>query len=357
MLTLRRPTCSAVVFDVGAASVRAAQVVRRGGRLHIRDRMSVAAGSEQEIDVARLARLFGQADFSGSDVALCLSARQVGFHVLRLPDKVLQQPVEQIQDVIALEVAREARGDPSDWETRFWRLPTRGGPNIAAAAVRRALLLQWDASFRQAGLSLRRVEVAPCALVRLATQQWAAGPADAWGVLDLGQRQTTLTVVVGATPSYVRGLRCTGDTLTRRLALAYQLEPAEAEELKRTHGVQAADDSADTPDPQRALRHVADLPLVNFHLLREALDGLVREIAACFSFALQGDGEVNVRRLVLAGGGARLRGLRDWLELQLGLPVVELSTASGPWDAPSPESIEPDDAAALGAALLDLEDA
>lgn len=354
MLMLTRARTSAVVFDTGAAGLRAVQVEQRRGALRLIDRLCVEAPATQDLDPARLGRLLEQGDFQGDDVALCLSSRQFSFHVLRIPEKALEQPTEQVEELVALETARETRTDPAEWETRWWRLATRGGPNVAVIAVKRAFLLQWDERFQAMGLTLRRVEVAPWGLVRLAARQTVPDPQDAWGVLDLGHTHTTLTVVVGQTPSYVRALRLSGAALSQRLAQAYQLDPVEAQELKHAHGIQAGDGGA-VADPQSALQNAAQLPLMNFNLLRESLDALVRETAACFSFALQGDGELQVRRLVLAGGGARLSGLRDWLELQLGLPIVELATDGAPWELPVHGAVQPEEASAVGAALLDLE--
>jgi Tfp pilus assembly PilM family ATPase len=100
-------------------------------------------------------------------------------------------------------------------------------------------------------------------------------------------------------------------------------------------------------------------------LLREPLDDLVDEIKRCFAYVMQNFPELAASRLLLAGGGAKLPGLPAYLEADLGLSVAPLSNvpATQPcqtepprWERPLPSTVvQPEAAAALGAAILDVE--
>jgi type IV pilus assembly protein PilM len=233
---------------------------------------------------------------------------------------------------------------------------------------------EWFDGFARSGLSLRRLDVSPCALVRLAlgntratgaatpAQTWTPAPNDLWAVCECGFRQTVLTVVVGSRPAYVRCLPVATDSWTRRLADAFDIPYAEAEELKRIHGI--CPDAMDGASSDRGLDEIdaGDLPAVIFSVLRESLDALVREIDLCCSYVMRSYGDLNVSRLVLAGGGANLRGLAEYLALHVGVPVARVAGLPGEAGelgraGPNAAAAMPqcEAAAVIGGALLDLE--
>ena len=96
-----------------------------------------------------------------------------------------------------------------------------------------------------------------------------------------------------------------------------------------------------------------------FGLLREPLSDLIRELNLCFSYVMQNFPDVSVSRLLLAGGGANLRGLAESIEQQLGVTVAPLGTApdaAAHWEHPLPgPALQPEVAAAMGGAMLDVE--
>jgi hypothetical protein len=404
---------SAITFDVGAAGIRAYQVTARGSYLTRRDSLRLellpahgqtatssppahgtrsgsgqddasrmlalpAGPPEQAVpppDYARLTRLVGQGNFTGNEIGLVLSAPEVRFCALRLPKNALAQPAQRIRQALAWEVAREMRTDPSALEVRYWPLPPghHQGLNVMAVALPIEQALAWHERLARERLHLRRIEVSPCALVHLATRMWTPAPNELWGVLDLGFRRTTLTVVLGRVPAYIRSLSVSSDLWTRRVAAGFEVAHAGAERIKRMHGIQPGERGIRPAQRDQTLLGARDTPSVIFGLVREPLDNLTSQINRCFSYVLQNFSDVSASRLLLAGGGANLRGLAEYLELQLDVAVAllatEVETADGtpgsaravelpPWERPLPNgTIRPETAAAAGGALLDLEEA
>jgi type IV pilus assembly protein PilM len=359
---------SAITFDVGAAGIRAFQVTARGSHVARRDslRLDLLAGKHAAEgpapDYGRLARLVGQGSFSGNDVALILSPPEVRFYALRLPKKALTQPENRLREALAWEVAREMRADAHALEVRHWPLPPghQQGLNVMAVALPIERALEWYDLLGHEGLRLRRLDVSPCALVHLARRIWTPAENELWGVLDLGFRRATLTVVLGETPAYIRTLPTSCGQWTQRLAEAFEVESAEAEQIKRAHGIQPSDRGIRAARLDQALLKAQDIPNVIFGLLRESLDDLTREINLCFAYVVQNFRDANASRLLLAGGGAKLGGLAEYLEIQLGLPVMALSSDSPadprPWERPlAGLKLEPEAAVALGGAILDAE--
>lgn len=375
---------SAITFDVGRSCVRACQLRARRGRADLRDWLrvelptaptSAASAGDQptknmpagaaDIDCERIARLVGQGRFAGNDVGLVLSPPDVRFHTTKLAESVLRQSPDRVAAAVAFEAAREARCEPGELEVRWWRLPpgNQQGLNVMTMGLPTRRALDWFAALANHKLALRRIDAAPCALTRAACETWTPGERDMWAVLDLGFRNSALTVVIGRIVAYVRTLNAAADTWTRCLAQAFDSEYGEAESLKRRHGIAPAEAAGQTAP----VVSEKDMGRVVFELLREQLDGLIREIDLCCSYVAQSYSDVEMRRLVLTGGGSELGGLSDFIALHVGVPVYRLGR--DPEDAsprpsrglrlasPAMLGMEGgvDLAAALGSAMLDLE--
>jgi Tfp pilus assembly PilM family ATPase len=356
---------SAITFDLGAAGIRACQLELGARAARVRDslhydRVAPVGAEGGPAEVPQLERLLDQGRFARRSVALVLPPPEVQFYPLRLPDAVLGQSPDRLAQAVQWEAAREAREAAEKLEVRYWHLP-RGvaqPANVMAVTLPTGSAEAWRARFAQQGLTLERINVAPCALVRLALCCWTPLEHELWGVLDLGRRHITLTVVLGRVPTYIRTVAPGTETWTQRLAQSFDVPPPVAEQLKREHGVCVTDRSV-RPGAGPGLLQAADLPAVISSLLRDLLQGLAREVGRCFSYVMQTYPETGVKGLLLAGGGAALRGLPLVLAHELGIPVHALHGPAADglrWEKPIAElNLQPLLAAAVGAALLDLE--
>lgn len=354
------PRRSAVVFDTGASGIRATQVDGPSRRPRLRDVLRISVGqaageseSGAESDApdldqaslsARIARMIGQGRFAGRQVGLVLSPPEVRFHAMQMPAGLFHQPDEAIQQALAWEVAKEMRAEAKDLEVRYWRLPDghRQRLNVMSVSMSASAARDWVDAFNAAGLDLARIDVSPCALLGLARH---ASPPDGrtlWGILDLGLRSTRLSVILDGTPVYIRSLSFSGRQLTEHIATAFDLPRPQAEALKCAHGM--------ARDSGQAAHANDQITAMLTGVLTKAVDGLCHEIGRCFSYVSQNYVDVAVDRLVLAGGGAQMRGLSDYLTRRLELPVAPIRAALG-----GAKTVTPDAAAALGGALQDLE--
>lgn len=367
-----RVRTSAVVFDLGRCGLRAAQVRVRGARCSLNDVLCIelaaatnrASDPTPPPDAARLARLLAQGKFTGRDVALVLSPPDLVYHALRFPEGALRQPRERVLEALSWEVARETRTEPGDLEVRFWRMPPghREGLNVMAVAMPSRAAREAARSLAEQKLRLRAIQASAPALVRASVLSFTPGPSDLWGILDLGLHYTQLIAVIGTQPVYIRALSVSSDEWTRRIADGFEIPYAEAERIKRRFGVVPAEDAGESSAPptgDAVLLDNASVAGIVLQLLREPLQKLIREINVCFSYVLQYFPEAVVNRLVLAGGGAALRGLDEYLQTLTGVSTTRLAGPILPTDsgsaAVSGPSITPQTAAAIGAALLDTE--
>jgi Tfp pilus assembly PilM family ATPase len=370
MLALLSSRQSGVTFDLGAAGIRALQLRQRSAAPQQCDALQIDRPPTDDAESppaptvapAQLARMIGQGRFRGRDVTLVLSTPEVQFYPLHLPDAALAQPTERIEQALKWEVSQESRAATEDLEIRFWRLPTGRGAtaNVMAVALRSSLALQWSLALAAEGLHLRRIDVSPCALTRLGLRRCAVTDSDLWGVLDLGLRHSTLTLVVGSVPTYIRPLGTSTHQWTQQLARAFEVPYAVAEQLKREHRIELTSDGVRATPAGANLLDATNLASALSRALRDPLQALGREVGRCFSYLMQSFPEHTVQHLFLAGGGACLRGLASVLQAELGIPVGPLGAAEAddtlPWAQPLLDvKLEPRSAAAAGAALLDLE--
>lgn len=380
-----RGKISAITFDVGAGGIRACQVRSRNGRVQLRDRLghertTPSAATDPNLpplDPAQLTRLIAGGNFQGRHVALVLSPPEAQFYPMHLPPALLSQPKTRIEQALKCEVAQESR-QSAELEVRFWPLPAGRGqqPNAMAAVMPAETAAQWCDLLARAGLVLRRLDVSPCALVALACRAVPPAAGEIWGVLDLGLRHSVLTAVIGDVPAYVRVLSVSAHDWTCQLAQAFEVDYIVAEQLKRDYGVGTPATGLPAPGAQSGgqgrgaaraaaggtLLNAADLPTAVSTVLRRSLKALAHEVDRCFSYVLQSYPDRALSRLFLAGGGAGARGLAGALQVALDVPVkvLGLSAAPAAQDPEQPpgsaaEIARPVFAAALGGALLDLE--
>jgi hypothetical protein len=369
MVSWLRTRRSAITFDLGATGTRACQFQGRDGQFRLCDSLQLERPPSGEtdqsapptVDPVKLDRLTGQGNFSGRDVALVLSPPDVQFFPLRLPDQALSQPPDRVQQALRFEVAQESRKPAEDLEVRYWFLPRGRGQhaNVMAVVMSASQAARWCDLFARHRLCLRRIDVSPCALVRVAQYAWSPDDNDLWGVLDLGLRHTTLTVVVGTTLTYIRSLSVLAPQWTEQLSKALEVTYPVAEQLKRQHSLQPTQRGLRTGATTASLSQATDFSSALSSVLRGSLQTLAQEIGRCFSYVMQSFPDAGVKRLLLAGGGANFGGLAAVLEAQLGIPVASLAGSSAEPGTPAQPlasmHCEPGAAASLGGALLDLE--
>ena len=178
-----------------------------------------------------------------------------------------------------------------------------------------------------AGLRVARVDLAPFALVRAASAVGAADAAEA--VVDIGADLLTVVVHRGGRPRSVRMIAgLGGDTLTRGLQEHYEWAWEDAERTKTVLGLRPPESGAERSGAEGSgaeglVEHPAR------QVIRRQADLLVSEVKATLEFFGDlghpgADGTPPLGRLLLTGRGARLRGLPELLQDELGVPVERL---------------------------------
>ena len=174
---------------------------------------------------------------------------------------------------------------------------------ILVVAAQRQMVSSMIDTVSRAGLSVQQVDLTPFALVR------ALGPAPEPGVseaiVSIGAGLTNVIVHTGGVPRLVRMTPRAGGAVTENLTRALGVDTERAEALKRGAGVALA-------DPQTA--QAADI-------IANELGPLVQEIQGSLDYFLAQTDDVELRRVLLTGAGAKMAGLRARLATELRVPV------------------------------------
>jgi type IV pilus assembly protein PilM len=183
---------------------------------------------------------------------------------------------------------------------------------VLVAAATREKVVEHMAVLREAGLEPVGLMAEPHAVEQLwRSASLGEDEEGAIAVLDLGAHKTSIHIFEGGRLRFSRYVPTSGDAFTMALTgmirageRDIELNTAQAEKLKREHGISSVKDRGKTgegiPLSQLAVR------------LRPVLEKLETEISrSCDYYSFQFQGET-ITRLLLAGGGAQLKGIETF---------------------------------------------
>jgi Tfp pilus assembly PilM family ATPase len=347
-----RKSRSAIGLDLGARYVTAVQLERAGGgaagggapagwRVAAAARVSRGRAG-QPFDAAEASRLCDTIDrlgFTGTDVVLAAPQDKLLAGVLELPPRNAQIPLEQIARV---ELARTNKCPPESFEMGYWELPSpaRAGraSHVMAVGYAHADAAALLDLVEGAGFSVVAIDARCCALAR-ACGGLASPPPGLTAILDLGWSGASLVLLHDGVVVSERALAESGtDQLYDAFSTRLRLDPEMTDYLLGEVGLRDASSSsaaaaaaapealdarggavATAGEPRPALPDEARGALSAY------ADGLVRELLVSFSYATRQYTDATVARLLLAGAGAAVPGLGEFLSKELGLETVAVA--------------------------------
>lgn len=324
---IRRPRSrfSPIGLDIGASSVRAAQLRWTGGRWTAVTlcHWPLSTGDEQAADAAiwdRLAQWLRRVGFKGRKTVLGLSPPDVELHALDLPS-MESATADDISAAAHHEIERLMSFEPGEAETDLWSIPPSKVARTTAigVAAKKSSVERLVSVCDKARLDCIGVDATACGLARFG---WVLrgeprDQPDVWGVLDLGARRSRLIVCVDAIPVLARSFDYGGQVWTERLAEAMGVTPQTAERHKRDHGISPLSREGDHSGVGTGV-----LSEMIYNALRRDLDAMVDELERSYRYVMRSYPQRQLGPLLLVGGGAQLQNLDQWLTQRLGVPVV-----------------------------------
>lgn len=180
--------------------------------------------------------------------------------------------------------------------TTLYETPLLTG--IILVAVSKAVLNEWQALFRQAGFEVDMYESETVAAARGIFRDRLQSPAC---IVDMGAAATTVSIFSKHGLRYLQTLADAGDAMTLALSRELNIPPRDAEQLKIKKGLSDREDKA-------------------FFIIAKALQAVTGRVKAGIEYFQERTGE-RVDRVVLIGGSAKLKGVKEYYEENLGMSV------------------------------------
>ncbi|MHC5108626.1 MAG: pilus assembly protein PilM [Planctomycetota bacterium] len=328
MITLKRPRIgkSLVALDVGFTGMRAAQL-RISGDQWIIDSTSrydipVDQPNDGQAETWRrgMARCFEQAQFAGRRVVLGVSPPDISFYPLEVPDALLTNEGPETETVIREEIRRMLSTNESDVNTTHWALPppSVSAPNALGVAAPSNMINNAIAACRLARLDCVTMDASATALCRYGYLLNDFDKGRIWGVLDVGHRQSRLTLCLGGTPVLTRAIGDGSQQWTKLIAEELGTTTKTAEIQKCEHGIAA---TKRRRDDDAGANQSSDVASMIFGIIRASLTTIATEINRSYEYALSCYGQRSAGDLILVGGGVALKQLPKFLSDALGITV------------------------------------
>ncbi len=218
------------------------------------------------------------------------------------PKEIQQAIVYQAKQYVPLPLAEVAL----DWLKVAEYTDEKGffHQKILLISVPQEQIKKYQSMFASAGLTLRALEIESLSMTRIL----GSDPTPTL-VVDIGSRSTSSIFLENGGLMWATQSDYGGASLTQALASSLSINPLRAEELKKERGVLGT-------GPSYELSTIM-LPF---------LDVILNEVKkAQFLYGQQFPSARKSERVVLAGGGANLLGIENYVERSIGLPTVKIA--------------------------------
>ena len=303
-----------VGLDIGSSAVKAVELKSggKGGAEHQLVNIGMEAlPPEAIVDGAimdsgavidAIQRLFTSQKIKTSDVATSVSGNAVIVKKISLP----QMSPEELAESIHWEAEQYIPFDIQDVALDYEVIEGSGGGgnmDVLLVAVKKDKISDYTSVITQAGKTPRIVDVDVFALQNCHEINYGADSGRVVALLNLGAAITNVNIVRGSNSLFNRDIAVGGNLATDALQKDLGLPYESAEALKRGEQVEGT------------------LPDSVFPVLQSTAENIVSEIQKTFDFFRATTQEERIDQVYLAGGSARLQGLRELLMERLDTQV------------------------------------
>lgn len=311
-----------VGIDIGSSEIKIVQLAKGDGQLHL---MKVASKNSDEAE--RTIKDLVEENGLKGEVALGLSAKEVQIRLLKMPP----MPSDELDSAVRWEIAETLGIDPRrmddfSFDYDILESSTKSASKeskILAAVVAKDSILRKIEEVKGAGLNVIAAE--PSCLA-LAAGIFYFSPPEETGItllLDIGYDIGSLFVAVGQNIYLVQEITTTGNFLTQTVRDYFQIDYKDAEELKCRYGLENWDSF-----PQILAKGAKAAERQNLSslmpALASALENLIVDIEHSyknFSNQLLPSSVGNLSRIIICGGGGKLKGLDSFLRNRFNIPA------------------------------------
>ena len=310
---------SAIGLDIGTSGVRAAELSFGKGQVTLEKfgQVALPEGAVRDGEVidpdavaAAIKQLWSHTKFSSKKVIIGVANQKVIVRQVDLPwmpaDELKSSLAFQVQDFLPMPV-EQAVLDFHPLEELAGEDGNRILRGLLVAASRDMVNGSIEA-VRKAGLSTIMVDLTSFAVVRSLSDGDHLGiGSQVEALVDVGARVTNIVIHRGGVPLFVRILLMGGQDITDAVAERMGVPQAQAEAMKQQLGIGLPVEGMDAQAAARVVEAVGST--------------FVDEVRGSLDYYLASSGSAPISRLILTGGGARLGGLAQRLQVTTRVPV------------------------------------
>ncbi|RQD78516.1 MAG: type IV pilus assembly protein PilM, partial [Halanaerobium sp. MSAO_Bac5] len=219
------------------------------------------------------------------------------------------------------------------------------GVNYLISAVKRNIVDNYLAPFERNNYKVEVMNVIPMALISLLEYQDEIEGNIA--IIDIGYSASQVTVANKNNIILSRTIDTGGNHFTKTIMDVEDLEYDEAEEKKIREGLKA-DTSSDPIDSMQL-----DAALGSDERLKTLAGTLTAEITRSFNYFSIKKRKEDIDKIFITGGGSRLKGLKEFMEKELGKDIYRLDTFKN-IDYPLDDEEKDDFAVAIGLGISEV---
>ncbi|MEK7448708.1 MAG: pilus assembly protein PilM, partial [Planctomycetota bacterium] len=304
-------------IDIGNAVVKVISLERSlGGRFQLQAAAHLArkfitedesAADEQVINI--LKQVFYTIPLLRKKCILGVSGREVNLRITQVPPVTHPAKFKKLMEYEIMQIAGKSGGDVySDY--CILNVPGRGYPElpVLVGLVKNSLVDNRVKILRKTGGQLFDVTPNSLALFLVLRINPEINLSETIMALDIGQDNTELIIQKDGCLIFARNITSGGRVFTESLRQQLKIDLAQAELLKIKDGLISSDRSDDNPISRALIS--ATSPLLS----------LVESSVSFVRGALKIE-QLEIDRVLLSGGGARVKGLDQYLQSALNKPV------------------------------------
>jgi type IV pilus assembly protein PilM len=318
-----------VGLDIGSSSIKMVQL-KPSGKSYVLTNYAVHEISEEAVEdidpdlkpgviAAGLKKLFKEKRISSKNVVTAVSGDAVIVRYIKLPfmtrdelkkiigfeaEQHIPIPIDQV--VIDFHVLGEVEED------------NQKKLEILLIAAKEEMVDDHVSILKNAKLKSKVIDVDSFAMENAYEQNYGIEPGQTVALINIGAKTTTINVIEDGVSHLTRDFSVAGNQFTKEIQREFNLGFAQAEELKRQQGAVTieSDEIMLTRMPDKDDRSMriseAVIPVLN---------KLLSEFRRSFDFYENSIKKRPISKVVLSGGGARLKNIDKFFADKLGVPT------------------------------------
>jgi type IV pilus assembly protein PilM len=262
----------------------------------------VTAAERQELIALSLRKLVTTYDLSGADIAVSVPSQNSFIRFVNLP------PVEakRIPEMVKFEAVQQIPFDINDiqWDWQLMTEPTSPELKVGIFAIKNEVANAALEPLTAEEIEANYVQIAPMALYNFLLYdhpELVASDNQAAVVINIGATSSDI-IVCTKSAVWQRCVLIGGNNFTKAIANTFRLNFEKAEKLKRTAAM------------SKYARQI-------FQAMKPVFSDLTSELQRSLGFYNSANPNTKVTKIIAMGGGSKLRGLLQYMQQTLQMPV------------------------------------